>query len=152
MPEEDFETLDGANEKAAQFLGYCGFAPVVIFTIALWLPFGFMQRFEPTLVEGFLLYNAIVLTFLGGIHFGKVIHSRYPPEFQLVLALLPSMFVWFAFMMPKLLAFIIFIAAYIGQWIIDREIYDITWLKKQRTKLTLWTVICQILACIAMVF
>lgn len=152
MAEEDFETLEGANEQAAKFLGYCGLVPFVFIAVALWLPFGFIEKWQSTLTDGFLLYSAIMLTFLSGIHFGKIIHLRYPPEFQLVISIIPPIVVWFAFMMPTALAILIFIAAYVGQWIIDRELYDIKWFVKQRTVLTFWVVLCQIMTGLGLIF
>lgn len=76
------------DEKAistAQRLGYAGLLPFLAFTLG-----GLLDIYADHAVRLFVIYSAIILSFLGGIHWGIAMQSGGSPTRILKWSMLPS--------------------------------------------------------------
>lgn len=87
--------------KMAQWLGYAGLIPFAALTLAI-----IIFRQDPFVQEpagmALLAYGAIILSFLGGVHWGRAL---YEPDSRLqmrdfILSVLPSLYGWCCLLLP----------------------------------------------------
>jgi hypothetical protein len=90
-----------APPKMALWLGYAGLIPFAALTLAI-----ILFRQDPFVQEpagmALLAYGAIILSFLGGVHWGRAL---YEPDSRLqmrdfVLSVLPSLYGWGCLFLP----------------------------------------------------
>ncbi|WP_258240055.1 DUF3429 domain-containing protein [Pseudidiomarina homiensis] len=76
------------DEKAiatAQRLGYAGLIPFLAFTLG-----GLLDVYADHAVRLFVIYSALILSFLGGIHWGVAMQSEASPTRAFKWSMLPS--------------------------------------------------------------
>lgn len=76
------------DEKAiatAQRLGYAGLVPFLVFTLG-----GLLDVYADHAVRLFVIYSALILSFLGGIHWGVAMQSEDSPTRAFKWSMLPS--------------------------------------------------------------
>lgn len=98
----------------ARVLGYLGLIP--FFAAALGHVLG-----APTAALG-LAYGAVILSFLGGIHWGAALLA--PQEGtarRYVASVVPSLIGWMALWMPMPFAVFVLLGGFLGQWLYDRQ-------------------------------
>lgn len=127
--------------QIAWYLGYGGLIPFFILTIATLL------RVPLPLLEGVRLdwwlvtYAAVILSFLGAIHWGVVLGLQdwlTPAESQrmLIYSVIPAILAWLTFLLPVNAALLIMGALIVGAYIID-AMWLFPRLKSQYAKLRL---------------
>ncbi len=81
---------DGALPSWTAALGYGGWLPFAALTLALWVaPDPALQR---TLLRALLAYGAVILAFLGAVHWGLALARRVPnPSLVLALGVVPAL-------------------------------------------------------------
>ncbi len=93
-------------------------------------------------------YGAVILSFLGGIRWGAVLHNpealgQWAP---LALSVLPSIVAWFALLLPTNLQIGLLAAALITQYFLDTDSVRLgalpAWYASLRTVLTAGAVLC----------
>ncbi|RTL53998.1 MAG: DUF3429 domain-containing protein [Bradyrhizobiaceae bacterium] len=98
---------------AASWLG--GFGLVPFFLCAL-LTLVADQPLRGHAALALLAYGAIILSFLGGIHWGLAISSSSPPSSEttrwLVVSVVPSLIAWISLLAPAKAGFLILAAAF----------------------------------------
>lgn len=128
--------------KIALRLGYAGLIPFAVSTLAILL-----SREDPFLQEtagmALLAYGAVILSFLGGVHWGRAL---YAPSSNLqmrdfVLSVLPSIFGWSCLLLPMISAgVLLLILGYIWQVYVDvramRQNALPSWFGRLRVQLT----------------
>jgi len=122
--------------KLADRLGYAGLIPFV----------GLAFQFEDeTSVSAFMSYAAVILSFLGGIHWGVAMRDqRLASNTVLAVSMLPSLLAWFAMLLPINLGLVISLLAYITWWAWDvTHIEDVDY-RRLRTHLTIVVSICHL--------
>lgn len=97
---------------AAQVLGYAGVIPFAALAAALWMPAWQAQALAPLLV-----YSALILSFLGGVRWGRALDSGRTLDFAL--AVVPSLYAWAALQLPPAAALILLAAGFVLQWWLD---------------------------------
>ena len=75
--------------RTAKFLGYLGLIPFVVSSSLIWL-----QEYQEFAYASLSIYTAIILTFIGAVHWGITISSRtkYNCSIKLIFSKLKSMF------------------------------------------------------------
>ena len=78
--------------RPAPLLGYLGLLPFVAGALALWLA-------PPDLAakasRALLYYGAVILSFMGAVHWGLAMHGDYPGrDRQLAMSVLPALVAW----------------------------------------------------------
>lgn len=91
MPKSDKKFPDTAVVRANR-LAWLGLVPFIVTTLV-----GAIGIWQEILLHGFMVYSAVILSFLGGIHWGVAMQGGYAkPERNLVLCMWPSVFGWIA--------------------------------------------------------
>ena len=100
-----------------------------------------LNEFAPMIAQGQMAYGAVILSFLGGVRWGKLVTANSPitPSwFQFTWSVTPSLIAWPALLMPSLPAASLTIAAGLGLcgYMDLKEPHYQTWFKGLRIVLT----------------
>jgi len=126
----------GDIPKSALYLGFGGVIPFASFAMAS----GFTNEYTNLISTGQIGYAACILTFLGGVHWGREIATNptAPCMKTLTLSVIPSLYAWSAFALPQHVAMY-----YLSCGLVGACIHDVTdstlpkWYRKLRVPLTL---------------
>ena len=135
----------------AAVLGYAGVIP---FAAAAALVTLGTASVRPVALDGFLVYAAVILSFLGGIRWGAASIARTGPGRELVISVLPSL--WSAFFLwwpPDNLALWGLMTGFILMGLAD-WFYPgpnvAAWMRPVRMRLTLAVVACHVVVLVGM--
>lgn len=141
--------------RPALFLGLFGLVPFAACSVAVWTPIPLWQ-FEGLRLQ--LGYGAVILAFLGGVHWGKALADRPGVGgngdgdlnwMRLGWSVAPSLIAWFALRMSPDFALIVFITAFAMAFLVDRHAvrsgFFPEWYLPLRKVLTLGVLACLIL-------
>ena len=136
----------------ASWLGYAGLIPFVAIAIWLWVPY---NDHDLTLNHALLAYAAIILSFMGAVHWGLATVSGDTVESrQLVISVLPALIAWFAIFIPPMFHYSLLVLAFTGLCLFDvrmaRTGHVPVWYPKLRIPLTVVVVISLISAQLAL--
>jgi len=85
-------TLLSSERQLAWCLGLAGLIPFITGGVLVWLA---PLAWQATVINGFVYYSAIILSFLGGVHWGSALQVLRPGnKWRLLLAMLPSLIAW----------------------------------------------------------
>lgn len=142
--------------RPALVLGLAGLIPFAACAIAVWTSSPIVQ------VEGvglLLTYAAVILTFLGGVHWGRALAGKHAGEhaeersgdlnwMRLGWSVTPSLIAWIALRMSPGFTIIVFIAAFAVAFLVDRHAvragFFPDWYLPLRKVLTLGVMACLI--------
>lgn len=129
-----------APPKMALWLGYAGLVPFAALTLAI-----ILFRQDPFVQEpagmALLAYGAIILSFLGGVHWGRAL---YEPDSRLqmrdfVLSVLPSLYGWGCLFLPLASAgVLLLIPGFIWQLSFDLKAMRLGILPRWFGRLRIW--------------
>lgn len=138
---------------AALVLGVLGILPFVVFALASHLTEGFIQAQAWFALTA---YGAVILSFLGGVHWGMAIARNYPATImtpRLIISVVPSLFGWAALMMPTVIGLLTMALAYGAMLWTDfhatRLGHAPAWYPRLRLPLTAGVVLCLLVGAIA---
>ena len=87
----------------ARPLGYFGLVPFAAGALVMWLGGPELAGFAERAV---LAYGAVILSFMGAVHWGLAMHSAHPRRNrQLALSVVPALVAWVALLLPPVAAF-----------------------------------------------
>ncbi|MCL7929555.1 DUF3429 domain-containing protein [Halomonas llamarensis] len=107
--------------KTAWLLGLAGLLPFWLsLAVAFWGP----MVWQVSAVYGFLYYGAVILSFLGGVHWGAVIqradHQRHSGDIRrLLMAMVPSLIAWPALMLSPVTGVWVVMIGFVLVWAYD---------------------------------
>lgn len=92
-----------SEPRPARLLGYLGLLPFVSGAVAIWIaapgPAALAER-------ALLAYAAVILTFMGAVHWGLAMHSAHlARDRQLALSVVPALIAWVTLLLPPLGAY-----------------------------------------------
>lgn len=123
--------LDRQARNAAIALGAAGALPFVGLGIGLWL----LPAPQAAWSLGALIaYGAVILSFLGGIHWGIALQSGSPRRFAI--SVVPSLLAWLALLLPSTLALSLLIVCLVAQLVLDLQVRLAAWFRLLRLALT----------------
>jgi hypothetical protein len=101
-------------------LGYAGLAPFVAGALLIWI-----VRAEalPYVTASLAGYAAVIVSFLGGIHWGFGFRRPEPPQSLFVWGVVPSLVAWVAVVMPAYAGLVLLGLALIACYVVDRRVY-----------------------------
>ena len=139
--------------KPALILGYSGLIPFIVLSVALWLT---TETYLPDVENALLLYAAIILSFMGAIHWGVAMaRSDNPDAKVLMLSVIPALLAWFASFIGGVVQWSIIYVAFAGLCVLDsvstRQGNMPAWYPRLRVPLTLVVILCLINAQLALV-
>ncbi|MEL7967657.1 DUF3429 domain-containing protein [Halomonas sp. FeN2] len=81
-----------SERRLSWSLGLAGLIPFITGGVLAWsAPLGW----QATAINGFVYYSAVILSFLGGAHWGSALQVLQPSSrWRLLLAMLPSLIAW----------------------------------------------------------
>jgi hypothetical protein len=104
----------------ARRLGYGGLVPFVAGALLVWLV---RPEVRLDVAFGLAAYAALIVSFLGGIHWGLAFRQDEPPALWLGWGVVPSLVAWPALLMPPGAGLVIQGAMLIGCYAVDRRLY-----------------------------
>lgn len=120
----------------AHRLGYAGLIPFVGLAA---------QVSNPDAVSAFMAYSAVILSFLGGVHWGVAMRDQpFASDARLVVCMLPSLFAWLALLLPLNLGLWVALIAFLVWWAWDRTQIEDADYRRLRTHLTVVVSLCHI--------
>lgn len=131
------------NETTAKFLGFAGLIPFVTFSIGSWMPLPYFSDAIRILIA----YAAIILCFMGAIHWGVAMSSvNLQRSKYFIASIIPALTAWLALLAPDILAFIILLCGFIVLLAYDCAVEKSQalpgWYLPMRKKLTFFVVLC----------
>lgn len=106
--------------KNALRLGYAGLLPFLAGAVLVWLVRPEVHPYVALALSG---YAAVILSFLGGIHWGLAMREPAPPLPWLVWGVVPSLVAWLAMLMPANAGLVVFGLALLACYAVDRKLY-----------------------------
>lgn len=101
-------------------LGYAGLLPFVVGALLVWLV---RAEAHPYVALALSAYGAVVVSFLGGVHWGLAFRHAEPPTRLLVWGVVPAIVAWLAVMMPPSAGLVILGAMLVACYAVDRRLY-----------------------------
>ena len=108
-------------------LGYAGLIPFVFGALLVWLVTG---EAHPYVAGALSAYGAVIVSFLGGIHWGHVMRpspeapqSSAAADSALVWGVMPSLVAWLGVLMPPYAGLFVLGLAIIACYLVDRRRY-----------------------------
>lgn len=118
-------------EQRAAWLGYLGILPFLVGVILL-----LNTLYAEVALAGIKNYAAIILTFVGAIHWGRAMSTRNPGLLSLSIA--PSLIAWCSLFLAAKFALPILICSFLLLFMFDyREYQDNIWFQRLRAHLTI---------------
>lgn len=134
------------SERMAVWLGLAGLLPFLLLSVSVWSP-EWRSLAQPALLG----YSALILSFLGGVRWGRGLSADRPIEY--VWAVLPSLWAWAALQAPPSAALLLLACGFVGQWWIDGpgdRLPAPAWFRRLRALLTAVVLACHVLAVTAL--
>ena len=104
----------------AERLGHAGLIPFVLGALLVWLVW---PEAHPYATLALSAYAAVIVSFLGGIHWGMAMRLPSPPASLFVWGVVPSLVAWAAVMMPPSAGLVVHGAMLLACYGVDRRIY-----------------------------
>lgn len=132
-------------------LGAGGLIPFIVLAAMLWaLPAGYSN----TTVKWLLGYSAVILSFVGALHWGvALVHPEMEARERGLLmgwSVVPAIAAWIALLLPPLAGAVVMLIMFLVQLVADHKLvrrFPITpWFLHLRQRLTLVVVLCLALA------
>ena len=109
-----------APSPAAGRLGLAGLLPFVLGAALVWLTRGAVQAQATAALAA---YGAVIVSFLGGIHWGLAMQQAPPRPALLAWGVVPSLLAWLALALPLALGLAWLGATLITCYVVDRRVY-----------------------------
>jgi hypothetical protein len=111
----------GSNPSAlARRLGHAGLVPFVSGAVLVWLV---RPEAHPYVTLALSAYAAVIISFLGGIHWGLAMRHAEPPLDLLTWGVVPSVVAWLAVMMPPESGLVVQGVMLLVCYAMDRRLY-----------------------------
>jgi hypothetical protein len=138
------------NVTTAKILGYAGLIPFVIFSIASWISLPVVDDAVVILIA----YAAVILTFIGAVHWGVVMSNNDDQHsMHLLASVVPSLVAWIALLIPVIPALIVLLLGFIihilYDWSMHKKLVFPEWYLPMRVRLTSVVSICLVASIIA---
>ena len=105
---------------SARFLGYSGLIPFVLLGLLAWM--GPVQT-RPWALQALAAYGAVIVSFLGGIHWGLGFLLERQNSFHFAWGVLPSLLAWAALLLPAAAGLALLAGALALCYAVDRRAY-----------------------------
>lgn len=107
-------------ERTARWLGLAGVLPFVAGTVGVWM---FRHPFDAWALEAQMTYGAIILSFLGAVHWGLALRMPYGvPRLLLVWGVVPSLVGWVALAFGPPLQHGVMMLGFLAAFLADRRV------------------------------
>ena len=143
---------ESLNKRLVLQLGYAGLIPFFLMTLGVWTA---DATWIGDFVKGQLAYGMVILSFLGGVHWGVALLSNTLPEEisrrALTWGVTPSLIAWCATLFSGF-GFAVMMAGFIAALQVDKQLYPAygmpDWMVPMRKRLTTVVVLMLLLTVI----
>ena len=104
----------------ARLLGHLGLLPFVLGAALVWVV---NAEAHPYATLALAAYAAVIVSFLGGIHWGLAFRLSAPPASLFVWGVVPSLVAWLAVMMPASAGLVVQGVMLVVCYLVDRRVY-----------------------------
>ena len=104
----------------AERLGYAGLLPFIAGALLVWLVRADVHAYVALALS---VYAALILSFLGGMHWGLAMRQQPPPVLSLVWGVVPPVVAWPAAVMPPDAGLVIHGLMFVDCYAVDRRLY-----------------------------
>lgn len=101
-------------------LGYLGLVPFLLGALLVWLV---RPDAHPDVVDALAKYAAVVVSFLGGIHWGLAMRQGVPSPAPFAWGVVPTLVAWVAVVMPAYAGLVVQGAMLVACYLVDRKSY-----------------------------
>ncbi|WP_404375336.1 DUF3429 domain-containing protein [Vreelandella aquamarina] len=138
--------LTVSDRQLAWGLGLAGLLPFIGSSVAAWLASSIWQV---SAIYAFSYYSAVILSFLGGVHWGSALQvPRADNTRRLLLAMVPSLIAWPALLFNTVTGLWVLLAGFLlmGGYDLSREGREgfPTWYLTLRSVLTVIVAVCHL--------
>ena len=113
-------SLASPRSHVATRLGYAGLLPFVLGAFLVWIV---RPDAHPYATLALSAYAAVIVSFLGGIHWGLALRHAEPPAALLAWGVVPSLVAWVAVVMPPYAGLVVQGAMLVACYLVDRRVY-----------------------------
>jgi hypothetical protein len=106
----------------ARRLGHAGLLPLVAGALLVWLV---REDAHAFVTQALVAYAALIVSFLGGIHWGLALRQPEPEPRLLAWGVVPSLVAWLAVMMAPSAGLVILGAMLVACYAVDRRVYPV---------------------------
>jgi hypothetical protein len=127
-------------------LGYAGLIPFVAGVLGVALLEGDARLLA---ARALLAYGAVILSFLGAVHWGLLLRRPDPPvASRLVAGVLPALAAWIALLLPERIGLAALVVSFGGFWLYEHRVLTDGWLPAAylRLRRNLSLAVCSLLA------
>ena len=123
---EKLSALTGSGEQTlkpgpeAWALGLAGLLPFVLGAVGVWF---FPFEWSDLAATALLTYAAVIVSFLGGIHWGLAMRQARAPRGWLIWGVLPSLLAWAGLLLNSAWGLLLMAASLILCYVVDAQIY-----------------------------
>lgn len=146
MAGESGDVKTRKSERLAVWLGLAGVLPFALLAVAAWSP-----QWRALALPVLLAYSALILSFLGGVRWGRALTVDRPLEY--LWAVLPSLWALVALQPDPLAGLLMLGAGFVGQWWLDGPADRMpapAWFRRLRGLLTALVLACHLIAVLAL--
>ncbi len=104
----------------ARLLGHLGLIPFVLGAALVWVV---NAEAHPYATLALAAYAAVIVSFLGGIHWGLAFRLSAAPASLFVWGVVPSLVAWLAVMMPASAGLVVHGVMLVVCYLVDRKVY-----------------------------
>ena len=104
----------------ARRLGHLGLVPFVLGALLVWVV---NDEAHPYATLALAAYAGVIVSFLGGIHWGIAMRPSAPPASLFVWGVVPSLVAWLAVMMPASAGLVVHGVMLGVCYLVDRRVY-----------------------------
>lgn len=101
-------------------LGYLGLLPFVVGAALTWFV---RPDAQPYVTDGLSAYAAVIVSFLGGIHWALGMRAAPPDPARFTWGIVPSLVAWIAVLMPAHAGLVIHGVMLVVCYLVDRKVY-----------------------------
>ena len=109
-----------APDRATQRLAYAGLLPFVLGAALIWIVRADALPYVATMLSA---YAAVIVSFLGGIHWGLGFRSATAEPARFAWGVVPSLLAWVAVVMPPYAGLVVHGVALVVCYLVDRKVY-----------------------------
>jgi hypothetical protein len=107
----------------ARWLGNAGLLPFGIGALLVWV--GMAPELHAFVATAMSAYAALIVSFLGGIHWGLAFRQSAPPASLFVWGVIPSVLAWVAVLMPPHAGLVLHGVLLVVCYLVDRRVYPV---------------------------
>jgi hypothetical protein len=124
-----------ATRTTAIWLGAAGALPFIAAVLAgLLLADSLIAQWTE---QAAFLYGAVILSFLGGIHWGLALTRARADSRAYIIGVIPSLVGWGAVLLPMRIGLVVLALGFIGQFLMDLRLSLPGWFRTLRLALTI---------------